>query len=166
MLIEGDKSAFAELYNRYRSRIYAYALRMVGDRERAADIFQETFVRLFKRQEPGHPIRNVSAYIFTTARNICLNAIRDTKTSTAIEDFHQVSFQPNHENLELAELIKTALELLPAHHREAFVLREYDGLSYQEIAEITGRTLATVKIHIFRAKEKLRKVLSPYLEEV
>ena len=61
--------------------------------------------------------------------------------------------------------MKTALELLPTSHREAFVLREYDGLSYQEISEVTGQSLASVKIHIFRAKEKLRKILAPYLEE-
>jgi RNA polymerase sigma-70 factor (ECF subfamily) len=165
LLNQGDKDAFVELYGRYRSRIYAYALRMIGDRERANDVFQETFTRIYQRREPSRQVQNVSAYVFTTARNICLNVIRDTKPSTEVEDFHQVAFQPNHENVELAELVKTALELLPQHHREAFVLREYDGLSYQEIAEITGNTLATVKIHIFRAKEKLRKILSPYLVE-
>ena len=110
-------------------------------------------------------VANVSAYIFTTARNLCLNAIRDQKPTTAVEDYHQVVYQPNHENIELAELVKTALELLPTSHREAFVLREYDGLSYQEISEVTGQSLASVKIHIFRAKEKLRKILAPYLEE-
>jgi RNA polymerase sigma-70 factor (ECF subfamily) len=166
LMNQGDKEAFVELYTRYRGRIYAYALRMVGDRERANDIFQETFTRIYQRREPDRVIGNVSAYIFKTARNICLNAIRDAKPSTAVEDFHRVVYQPNHENLELAHLVKMALELLPQHHREAFVLREYDGLSYQEIADITGQTLAAVKIHIFRAKEKLRKILSPYLEEV
>lgn len=165
LLNQGDKEAFVELYGRYRARIYAYALRMIGDRERANDVFQETFTRIYQRKDPARPIQNVSAYIFTTARNICLNAIRDTKPKTEVEDYHQVVFQPNHENIELAELVKAALELLPQHHREAFVLREYDGLSYQEIAVITGNTLATVKIHIFRAKEKLRKILAPYLEE-
>ena len=166
LMNEGERDAFVELYGRYRSRIYAYALRMIGDRERANDVFQETFTRIYQRIDPSRQVNNVSAYIFTTARNICLNAIRDAKPSTEVEEFHQVAFQPNHENVELAELVKTALELLPQHHREAFVLREYDGLSYQEIAEITGNTLATVKIHIFRAKEKLRKILSPYLEEM
>src|SRR5688500_12628720 len=151
LMNQGDKDAFVELYGRYRGRIYAYALRMIGDRERADDVFQETFTRIYQRKDPGRPIQNVSAYIFTTARNICLNAIRDTKPRTDVEEYHQVVFQPNHENIELAELVRAALELLPQHHREAFVLREYDGLSYQEIAVIMGNTLATVKINIFRA---------------
>jgi RNA polymerase sigma-70 factor (ECF subfamily) len=167
LLTLGNKEAFVELYSRYRGRIYAYALRMLGDRERANDIFQETFTRIYQQSVGSErPLTNVSAYIFKTARNICLNAIRDQKPVTAVEDFHQMAFQPNHENVELAELVKTALELLPQHHREAFILREYDGLSYQEIAEITGQTLPSVKIHIYRAKEKLRKILSPYLAEV
>ena len=167
LLQAGEKEAFTEIYTRYRSRIYAYALRMIGDKERANDVFQETFTRFFQQcQNSDRELSNVSAYLFTSARNICLNAIRDQKPSTSVEDYHQVIFQPNHENVELAQLVKTALELLPEHHREAFILREYDGLSYQEIADVTGHTLAMVKIHIFRAKEKLRKVLSPYLEEV
>lgn len=63
------------------------------------------------------------------------------------------------------ELITTALELLPEDYREAFVLREYDGLPYNEIAELTGASLATAKIRVFRAKEKLRKILEPYLRD-
>ncbi len=166
LLCEGDKQAFAEIYARYRGRIYAYVLRMIGDRDRANDIFQDTFTRVYGRRDSGRVIRNVSAYIYTTARNLCLNALRDEKPRTTVEDYHRVAFQPNHENIELAELVGAALELLPETYREAFVLREYDGLSYQEIAEVTGQTLASVKIHIYRAKEKLRKILSPYLEEV
>ncbi|MDB5035640.1 MAG: hypothetical protein JWQ98_2881 [Chlorobi bacterium] len=162
----GDKLAFAELYTRYRGRIYAYALRMLGDRDRANDVFQETFTRIYNRcRDHERLMSNVSAYIFTTARNICLNAIRNSKPVTAVEDYHEIVFQPSHENLELAELVKRSLELLPQHHKEAFILREYDGLSYQEISDITGQSLAAVKVHIFRAKEKLRKILSPYLEE-
>jgi RNA polymerase sigma-70 factor (ECF subfamily) len=166
LITQGNEQAFVELYTRYRGRIYAYALRMLGDRDRASDVFQETFTRIYQQSKNSErELSNVSAYVFTTARNICLNAIRDQKPSTSVEDYHQVIFQPSHENIELAKLVKTALELLPQHHREAFVLREYDGLSYQEIADLTGHTLATVKIHIFRAKEKLRKILAPYLEE-
>lgn len=166
LLTEGHKEAFSELYGRYRSRIYAYALRMLGDRDRANDAFQETFVRIYNTsRDPSRTVGNVSAYFFTSARNVCLNSIRDIKPSTPVEDYHQIVFQPSHENLELAELVKRSLELLPEHLREAFVLREYDGLSYQEISEITGQGLSAVKVHIFRAKERLRKILTPFLEE-
>lgn len=166
LMAEKKQDAFGEIYARYRGRIYAYILRMIGDRDRADDIFQETFSRIYRHcfgEDRG--INKASSYIFTTARNRCLNAIRDRKTTTDVEDYHQIVFQPSYENAELAELVKRSLELLPDHYREVFVLREYDGLSYQEIAEITGQTLASVKIHIFRAKKKLREILMPYLEE-
>ncbi len=162
----GEKNAFVELYGRYRSRIYAYALRMLGDRDKANDVFQETFTRIYNScHEQNRTIGNVSAYVFTTARNISLNVIRNSKSTTQVEDYHQIVFQPSHENIELVELVKRSLELLPEHIREVFVLREYDGLSYQEISEITGQTLSSVKVHIYRAKERLRKILTPYLEE-
>src|SRR5690348_511391 len=126
LINEGDDKAFIALYTRYRSRIYAYALRMIGDRDKAHDVIQETFTRIFQQSKNvKREVSNVSAYIFTTARNICLNSIRDQKPSTSVEDYHQVVFQPSHENIELASLVKTALDLLPQHHREAFVLREY-----------------------------------------
>lgn len=165
LLVDDDKQAFVELYSRYRGRIYAFIYRMVGDRDRANDIFQETFTRIYGRRAYGASIHNVSAYIFTTARNVCLNALRDDKARVQVEDFHQVVFQPNHANIELADMVKAALELLPEHHREAFVLREYDGLSYQEISQVTGQSLPSVKIHIYRAKEKLRRILQPYFQE-
>ncbi len=166
LLAEGKKEAFTEIYARYRGRIYAYILRMIGDRDRADDIFQETFTRLYRScLNSDQKVLRASSYIFTTARNRCLNAIRDRKNTTDVEDYHQIVYQPSFENVELAELVKTSLELLPDHYREAFVLREYDGLSYQEIAEITGQSLPSVKIHIFRAKKKLREILTPYLVE-
>ena len=70
------------------------------------------------------------------------------------------------EKTELLKLITTALELLPDDYRESFVLREYDGLSYQEIAEITNSSMATVKIRLFRAKQKIRDILAPYLADL
>lgn len=166
LMAQGKKDAFGELYARYRGRIYAYVLRMIGERDRADDIFQETFTRIYRHCFGAkREITKGSSYIFATARNRCLNAIRDRKVTTDVEDYHQIVYQPSYENAELADLIKASLELLPDHYREVFVLREYDGLSYQEIAEITGQTLASVKIHIFRAKKKLREILMPFLEE-
>ena len=162
----GEKDAFTELYARYRGRVYAYVLRMIGDRDRADDIFQDTFSRIYRHcLGTDREVARASSYIFTTARNRCLNSIRDKKNTTDVEDYHQVVYQPSYANAELAELVKTSLVLLPDHYREAFVLREYDGLSYREISEITGHTLASVKIHIFRAKKRLREILTPYLAE-
>lgn len=67
---------------------------------------------------------------------------------------------------ELLDLITRALDLLPPELREAFVLREYDGLSYAEIADVIGEPLSTVKIRIYRSKQKIREILAPYLADL
>jgi len=96
-----------------------------------------------------------------------LNMQRSHHHTTSLEDYHMpYSEEYSHEKKELLELVTTALALLPEDYRESFVLREYDGLSYQEIADITHTSLATVKIRIFRAKQKIREILSPYLTDL
>jgi RNA polymerase sigma-70 factor (ECF subfamily) len=92
---------------------------------------------------------------------------RNNHRITNLEDYHlPITEEYSHEKKELLSLVTTALELLPEDYRESFVLREYDGLSYQEIADLTQTSLATVKIRIFRAKQKIREILAPYLSDL
>ncbi len=164
--------AFQELYNRHSPRLYAYVLKMTGDPQQAKDLFQEAFMRFYKTvQDPEKSLdiamTNVPAFLLRIARNLHLNAKRDAKPTVELEDFHlSVSSANDHAQAELLQLISSALELLDHEHREAFVLREYDGMSYAEIAEITGTNEATAKTRAFRAKEKIRKILQPYLDDV
>jgi RNA polymerase sigma-70 factor (ECF subfamily) len=103
----------------------------------------------------------------TIARNMCLtHKTRQTKAYVPVEDFHLTVRDVPYEHKELLQLIHASLELLPEDYREAFVLREYNGLSYQEIAEVIGESLEVVKIRIFRAKKKLRDILAPYLADL
>jgi RNA polymerase sigma-70 factor (ECF subfamily) len=83
-----------------------------------------------------------------------------------VEDFHLSYRDVPYEQRELLQLIQASLELLPEDYREAFVLREYNGLSYNEIAEVIGESLDVVKVRIFRAKKKLRDILAPYLADL
>ena len=104
LMAEGQKDAFGEIYARYRGRIYAYVLRMIGDRDRADDVFQETFARIYRHcHGTDRGVVRASSYIFTTARNRCLNAIRDKKTTTDVEDYHQIVYQPSYENAETGQ---------------------------------------------------------------
>jgi RNA polymerase sigma-70 factor (ECF subfamily) len=108
--------------------------------------------------------------LFTIARNLSLNAIRDRKRlpdisieNVALEAQPALHFS-DEEDSELREMMQKALAQLPEHQREAFVLREYNGYSYQEIAEITGSTMVNVKTRAWRARERLRKVIAAWLE--
>jgi RNA polymerase sigma-70 factor, ECF subfamily len=163
---EGDEKAFVELYRRYNRRVYAYSIKMVGSKERAEDLFQEIFIRVARKREHFKQ-GNFAAWLFAIARNLCLNALRDKVEHVPLEDV-QESLQSPSDEMEFeisSEILRGAIEQLPADLREVLVLRVYDGFSYNEIADITETKLATVKVRIFRAKQKLQEILSPYLAD-
>lgn len=161
------QAALTILYRRYSQRIYTYCRKILGDNATAEDLLQETFVKLYESGKRGSPVENFPAYLMTIARNMCLtHKTRQTKAYVPVEDFHLTVRDVPYEHKELLQLIHASLELLPEDYREAFVLREYNGLSYQEIAEVIGESLEVVKIRIFRAKKKLRDILAPYLADL
>ncbi len=162
-----SEAAFKELYTRLSPRIYAYCRRVLSNPEAAQDVFQDTFVRFYKSAQAEREMTNVAAFLLRIARNLCLNAKRDNQHHhIEYEDFHSAHHDAPHENSELLGLITRALDHLQHDYREVFVLREYDGLSYAEIGEIVGCTEATAKIRSFRAKQKIREILAPYLEDL
>ncbi len=169
-MLKGPKreaeAAFSELYNRYSPRIHAYCLRVVGNYEQAEDIFQETFLRFYKSAQVDRNMTNVPGFLLRIARNLCLNYKRDKRDTVAIDNFHFASKAHSHEQAEMLDLIAMALELLEVEYREAFVLREYDGLSYKEISQIVGDSVSAVKTRVFRAKQQVRTILSPYLKDL
>lgn len=160
------RSALEEAYNRYSQRIYAYCRRILGDDHAAADMLQETFVRYYDQGRNGKVLLNHASYLFKIARNLCYtHRDKASRIGGEVEDYHVPVSDVPYEHRELIGLIKNALEEVPHDLREAFVLREYNGLSYQEISEIIGESMDVVKVRIFRAKKKLREILKPYVSE-
>jgi RNA polymerase sigma-70 factor (ECF subfamily) len=161
------QAALTRLYRRYSQRIYTYCRKITADNHVAEDLLQETFVKLYDSGRQARPVENVPAYLMTIARNLCLShRARSHRQFVPVEDFHLTSRDMPYEQKELLQLIQASLELLPDDYREAFVLREYNGLSYNEIAEVIGQSLDVVKVRIFRAKKRLREILAPYLEDL
>jgi RNA polymerase sigma-70 factor (ECF subfamily) len=159
------REAYTKLYLKYRERVYAYCLRVLCDEAEAQDLFQEVFYRVYTRSNQFEEQRSLGGWIFTIAHNLCLNKIRDRKPNEAIEDV-TLSVSPIDDLGEnWRARIEWALAQIPAEHREAFVLREYEGLSYNEITDILHTTLPAVKSRIYRAKERLRTLLEPYYKE-
>jgi RNA polymerase sigma-70 factor (ECF subfamily) len=168
-LKEGDKraeSAFAELYSRYSQKIYAYCYRVTGNKEDANDIFQETFLNFFRSAKTSDAESNISGLLMTIARNRCLNFIRNKRINIDLEDYNLQVNDTGYEQKELLELISSALELLDFDHREVFILRQYHGFAYKEIAAIVNLTESGVKNRFWRAKERIREILTPYLNEI
>lgn len=159
--------AFTELYDRYSNRVFAYCLKVLADRQAAQDVFQETFVSFYRKATEGAKIENVFGYLLMIARNTCINYKR-VQVRTVDLDHASALSSPSypHESKELLGLVRTAIELLESEYREAFVLREYDGLDYEEIAKLLGLTVSNAKVRVSRARAKIRTILAPYLKEL
>jgi len=167
---EAKNNAFTEIYRRYHQRLYAYIFKVTGSSDETKDIFQEMFVKFVqtaeKEKTSANQIMNCGGYLMTIARNLCLNHKRSKKHTVDLEEYHIISTSvPRYEQEELLNLIHTALEYLDFDYREAFILRLYHDLSYEEIADITQTTVPTIKNRVWRAKEKIRKILAPVLSD-
>lgn len=167
---EGRKEAedaFKELYRRHSSRIYRYCHKIIGHREEAEDVFQETFVKFYTSAPSYHSMTNISAFLFRIARNLSLNRKRDQVYLESLEGL-EIGSNPSFgfEQDELLNLIAKAVELLDFDYREAFVLREYEDMPYDQIAELIGSTINTVRSRVFRARQQIRKILSLQIKEL
>lgn len=162
---EGKREAFTQLYLRYRQRVFAYCLRMLGSNEEAEDMFQEVFIRVWQRAYQFTEEKSLSGWIFTIAHNLCLNRIRDRKVLDRLDDYTNLAIEHIELGEDWAARIQAALEAVPPENREPFVLFEYQGLSYLEIAEVMKLSVPAVKSRIYRAREELRRILEPYYRE-
>lgn len=161
------EKAFTEIYSRYSQKFYAYCLRMTGQENDAQDLFQETFLKFcnLAKNETKY-VDHILSLLITIARNMFINNKRNLKNTVNIDDFELVSYQDNYDQKELLELIARAIELLDFEYREVFILRQYQGLTYNEISRITGETVSTIKNRAWRSKEKIKEILAPYLVEL
>jgi RNA polymerase sigma-70 factor (ECF subfamily) len=161
--------AFSELYDRYHGRVASYCVALLGKND-GNDAFQETFVRFYKYAQKT-TIESVPAMLTTIARNTCIDFKRRRKHTITIEDDTLIladtsSLSFAYEQQELMRLVEIGLEYLDFEIREAFVLKHYQDLSYQEIATLTGVPETTVTKRIWRAKERLKHVLSPFINDL
>ena len=158
--------AFAELYSRHAHRTYAYILRMTGNSAASQDLLQEAFLKFYRATLQDLIFTNIGGFIMMIARNLCLNWKRDEHPTLPLEDFFTVENDPCIEVDELLNLITVSLELLSFEHREAFVLKYYQGYSYEEMSAITGSSVTALKKRVWRAKEQVRITLKPYILEL
>lgn len=158
--------AFELLYERFSDKIYRYCLKILQDEEKAKDVFQETFMKFFKSFRKKRNMVNVEAFIFKIARNSCLTLKNSKHNRTENIEDHYLKFdQKNYEDTEILELTKSAIDCLKLEYREPLILKEYNGLSYEQIAEVLSITSGMVKIRIYRAKKNIKKILDPYIND-
>jgi RNA polymerase sigma-70 factor, ECF subfamily len=153
-------AAAERLYERHSSRVFAYCLRMLGRREDAEDASQTTFMLAYRALQRGVVPTFETAWLLTIARNVCLARHRAGSRRKAVEfahdphDLAEIAASPESANGSLMGL-QDALGRLPEMQRRAFLLREWQGRSYAEIAEELGVTVSSVEALIFRARRAL-----------
>ncbi len=179
--LAGDPDAFRQIVTRYQVRLLNFVYRMIGDRERAEDLVQEAFLRVYRHLDRFDQSRKFSTWIYTIASNLAKNELRNRSRSPLValepgrsaegEDGRPVEFEDEssrpddlYERRNLRLLVDQAVARLSRHHREVFVLRELEGKSYEEIAEIVHCNLGTVKSRLNRARQTFAELISPHLE--
>ena len=178
----GDERAFAELVERYQTRLLNFIYRTIGDRERAEDLVQEVFIRVYRHLHRFDRTKKFSTWVYTIASNLAKNELRNRSRNPLVlfqtmgsnrdeeEDrplqFEDTANRPDdlYRKRHLRELVEETVAKLPEHHRQVFVLRELEGKSYEEIAEITDCNLGTVKSRLNRARTAFAEIIEPQID--
>jgi RNA polymerase sigma-70 factor (ECF subfamily) len=179
--LEGDPRAFGEIVTRYDQRLLNFVYRTIGDRERAQDLVQETFVRVYRHLHRFDQSKKFSTWIYTIASNLAKNELRNrSRNPLVLFQTIKKNWDADHRPLEwedtqykpddlfrkrhLKQKVEEAVKLLPEHHRIVFVLRELEGKTYEEIADITGCNLGTVKSRLNRARNNFASIIAPMID--
>jgi RNA polymerase sigma-70 factor (ECF subfamily) len=166
---EGDQAAFEAIVQRYERQIYSFIFRMMGDADDAYDLTQDCFVRAYKSLSNTSHDLNVSAWLHRIASNACLDILRrrqrirwlpwDPMKHDSMLHAHGAD-DPERSAVarETSSTVQDVLNRMSARNRLALVLREYEGLSCEEIGDVMGLSRSAVKSVLFRGREEFRKL--------
>jgi RNA polymerase sigma-70 factor, ECF subfamily len=175
---QGQRRAFDEIVARYKGRLYSFTLRMVKDPGLAEELTQETLIRVYLHADKYREIARFSTWVFTIATNLVRNRMRQQSRAPRLlalnpapEDDELPLDPPDPhadpsravEGEELGRLINEATARIPEKYRIPFLLREVEELSYEEIQQVTGLKLGTVRSRINRARHRFRQNIRPLL---
>ena len=182
-LIAGEEAAYGMLLDEFQQKVFSTCLSFVPNKEEAEDLAQEVFVEVYKSIRTFKGQSKLSTWIFRITTNKCLEFIRKRNTKKRFAFLQSISgtalpidktsyfTEMNHpgiilENKEMNETLFLAINSLPEAQKVAFTLHKIDGKSYQEISEITQKSVSSVESLIFRAKKNLQKLLEEYYKKM
>lgn len=155
----GDTKAFTALMSRYDKKVLGIAWRHMRNREDAMDAAQETFVRLYKYLGSYDSSHDFGAWLYRIVVNVCLRMSAQRRPNTTAASVHEQVEAPQADATVLARDIERALATLAPKERAALMLRDFDGLSTEEVASILGASPAAIRVHICTARKKIRRFL-------
>jgi RNA polymerase sigma-70 factor (ECF subfamily) len=177
---EGDMDAFRELVETHQQRVLGTIARMLGDDTEAEDLSQQVFVRVWKSAVRWEPSARFTTWLYTIVRNLVFNESRrrSRRPARSLDEMQDDEEHPRQFadagmkapdttllDAEMQDAIERAIQELPETQRMAVVLRRYQDVSYEEIAEVLELTVPAVKSVLFRARTELREKLRQYLGE-
>jgi RNA polymerase sigma-70 factor (ECF subfamily) len=170
--IDGDTDSFNQLVLRWERPIFALAYRVIGREEEARDVVQETFLRAFRGIKNFRGQAKFSSWVYRIALNLCRDWIRRERrapiqaTPEGVDLVELAAEQGPVESIEalvarhdLSKIVEQAMALLPDEQRTAIILKEYHGMTFQEIADLQGCPLSTVKTRLYQGLTVLRRHL-------
>ena len=163
--LSGNQQSFNSLAKRYQERIYWHARRMLGDHDDAHEIVQQVFMVMYNKLNTFNFSSSLYTWIYKVTSTRCLNllkkkSLRKIFTFSTNESVANQSYDNIVEGIESKEMLvkmEKLLQKLPVKQREVFVMRNYDDLSYEEISDITGKTVGALKANYFHAFKKIRE---------
>lgn len=151
-------SEYNSAVDQHADGIFRFALKHLRDEGRAKDVVQESFARLWTKLEDVDGAK-AKSYLFTTAHHVMVDEVRKDKRSTRMEEHHEDLRQISQHQPDLKEVLDAALATLPAIQRSVVLLRDLEGYTYEEIAELTALNLAQVKVYIYRGRTALKEYI-------
>ena len=176
---QGDQEALKVIFKRHKDGLFNFALRFIGNRADAEDAVSHAFMMVCEKRYTINPRASFKTWIYTVTRNICLSKLRsrnkffslwspksDPDHDQAIDVVDQKGIARDQlDQKEIMAIVQKAIHKLPEEQKEALLLREYNGLTYEEISQVLNCSLEKVKVLIFRARNHLKDVLPPVLLE-
>ena len=169
---EGEETAFNDLVNRHKEKVRNLIYLNLGSTSSIDDISQEVFLAVYRKLKQFRFQSQFTTWLYTITINKIRDHVRKQKIMSVFSAFSSDDtenvVEPGSfkENFDVNEMVRDAVAKLPRKLKEPLILRDFEGMSYQEIADTTGIEIATIKSRIFRARESLKKMLQPWREEL
>ena len=161
---DGDISSFDEIYDKYNKAVYFYLLKMTHEESAAEDVLQDAFIKVYKGLREVDQSVHLQAWIYKIAHNACMDYFRRNKRKTELlealllEGDSRDMPEDRLLNIELGDKIKKVMSKLNPRHKSVLILKDYNDLSYAEIARIMNITDSAVKSLIYRARQEFQKL--------
>lgn len=166
---EGDQSTFNVLLSRHKEKVRNIVYITLGSSDTVDDITQEVFITVYRNLGNFRFESQFTTWLYRITVNKCKDYLRKKKIRSVIQplkDTDEVGYLPDNTNTDIPGIVQNAISKLPSKLRIPLLLKDIEGLSYQEIAETVNCEIGTVKSRIFRAREGLKNILEPYREEL